>query len=1171
MQYRDATMHRWLLVLCAVLLSYTAAAADVHWATIGDPPVAPRGIAVQGEDLIVLSADSSVQRFTTRGWELVAAPAPERPDHVFATEDAIWVWATGRPYVRKFSAGEWQPLEPVGIPLIQLTEDAQGRMWGGDARGGAVLRTKRGWQRRGALRSYTHDSIRIVPAAGSGVWLSGGSLGLGRVTTDRFVEHGTDAAYDLLTRGTDGWPVMASSSAVVSWRDGDLLELQDQVARYGGATNDGYWLGGADRTWVVDDGRAQVVAFPGELAALVTTPGGVAFALDAGGRLHRSSPGSSPALSSSAQQWGLAAVADSPAIGTGDVDGDGLTDIVAVNARGHLRLLLQREQSFVDATRAWHLAHAGIVRDLAVCDLDGNGHDDIILRETLDDSSTRYAYLRAGDGWFDDASVRGGVQRTPSPTFTDNVGPIRCLDIDADGDLDVVLPSGEGIRRGVALLENTGYGRLREAQLPARGLGSADHRIQDVLISDLDADGTDDFVLLAVGRPHRILRGLPGHTLEDVTRQSGFALQSAAIRGWLADVDRDGRDDLVTLDAHVGPRVWKGAANMRFHEHTLASGLGMFANWGFGDDLFGLLEDLDLDGYEDLLACSPAAGCQLAVGDDESFRDVTGALPAVRDGVLGGVSLDIGNDGDLDVLLIRRGEDLLWENHTHVVVGSTITPPSLTTKGSQRSTAIARGLSWAEWQPDGLLAIAMFLPMLLGFVANRLWGSRIVVGNPIGLLLMIAIGALAYAVVVESPVPDRVAVSVIVAALTIAATWAEITLDRRRRARRVGGYRLLDKIGHGGMGTVYLAQHEVSRRKVAIKIVHPELLAREEDRRLFRREADIGSKLDDKRVVAILESGECTVFQGDQQQRTAYLVMELLHGQTLRQYLVRHGKLSVSVACTVAREVALGLATIHDAGIVHRDVKPDNVMMLPDGRVKLMDLGAARAQGSITKSKRQVLGTLGYLAPEQGRGRPPDPRSDLYGASVMLFEMLAGHRPFEAEDLVQLLQLVLESPAPDIGRVDVPDEVKGIIARGLAKAPEARFPDASAFANALEPYTIAVGIAVTDVGAMERRYGPPQLTDQTPVGRHPIGILRFLYLYARVAYDHRTRPSTLDLVTVLTQEVWRSSDKPEDRSEIADRLRALSSRFEFSDEVSWPKGASWGEETSTSSSVEDVV
>src|SRR5918997_4817868 len=208
-----------------------------------------------------------------------------------------------------------------------------------------------------------------------------------------------------------------------------------------------------------------------------------------------------------------------------------------------------------------------------------------------------------------------------------------------------------------------------------------------------------------------------------------------------------------------------------------------------------------------------------------------------------------------------------------------------------------------------------------------------------------------------------------------------------------GRYRLESKLGSGGMSTVYLARDETLERWIAAKVLHREISDQPDQIERFRREARAVAQVSHPNVVAVIDAGE----DGGH----PYIVFEYVEGETLKHRIERMGKLPLDEAAAYAIEVGRGLQAAHMRRLVHRDVKPQNVLIDAEGRAKVTDFGIARELESdgLTKTGR-VLGTTDYVSPEQAMGHEVDARSDVYSLGILLYEMLPGEPPFRAETLV---------------------------------------------------------------------------------------------------------------------------------------------------------------------------
>jgi len=269
------------------------------------------------------------------------------------------------------------------------------------------------------------------------------------------------------------------------------------------------------------------------------------------------------------------------------------------------------------------------------------------------------------------------------------------------------------------------------------------------------------------------------------------------------------------------------------------------------------------------------------------------------------------------------------------------------------------------------------------------------------------------------------------------------------RAVAGGRYQLRDLLGEGGMASVHLAYDSVLDRQVAIKTLHTELGREQAFRERFRREAQSVAKLTHTNIVSVFDTGEDDL----DGMTTPYIVMEYIEGQPLGSVLdadiQQYGAMPADKALKITADVLAALEISHEMGLVHRDIKPGNVMMTKRSVVKVMDFGIARAMQSGVTSMTQtgmVVGTPQYLSPEQALGRGVDARSDLYSVGIMLFQLVTGRLPFEADSPLAIAYAhVQEEPvAPSSINRSLPPAVDALVARALKKNPNERFPNAEA-------------------------------------------------------------------------------------------------------------------------------
>jgi serine/threonine protein kinase len=290
----------------------------------------------------------------------------------------------------------------------------------------------------------------------------------------------------------------------------------------------------------------------------------------------------------------------------------------------------------------------------------------------------------------------------------------------------------------------------------------------------------------------------------------------------------------------------------------------------------------------------------------------------------------------------------------------------------------------------------------------------------------------------------------------------------------IGGRYCIERtLGGGGMAVVYAARDDRLDRMVAVKVLAENLAAQPEIRRRFLREARIAAALSHPNIVEIFDSGE---------NGQPYIVMEYVPGPTLAHELHRRGPFAAEDASRIAAEAAAGLGHAHAAGIVHRDVKPENLLLGPGDGVKIADFGIAHAlDGTRLTSTGTVLGTAAYLAPEQARGEPVSPATDVYGLGAVLYELLTGRPPHSAATLTELLARKLEDPDPPATlRPAVSPALDALVERCLALDPGMR-PTAAEVRDALR------GDTETLTRIMQR--GPQRLRPRGRVPRGRVAVL----------------------------------------------------------------------------------
>ncbi len=291
---------------------------------------------------------------------------------------------------------------------------------------------------------------------------------------------------------------------------------------------------------------------------------------------------------------------------------------------------------------------------------------------------------------------------------------------------------------------------------------------------------------------------------------------------------------------------------------------------------------------------------------------------------------------------------------------------------------------------------------------------------------------------------------------------------------RLGPYEIVSPLGAGGMGEVYRARDTRLKREVAIKVLPP-AFSRDADRlRRFEQEALATAALNHPNILAVFDIGTTEI---GADQGSPYVVSELLEGETLRERL-RGGAIAVRKTLDYALQIAHGLAAAHEKGIIHRDLKPENLFLTKDGRVKILDFGLAKLTQAESGSQTSlptlthateagvVMGTAGYMSPEQVRGVAVDARSDIFSFGAILYEMLSGKRAFHGETAADTMSAILREEPPELNETNrnVSPALERMVQHCLEKNPEQRFHSASDIAFDLEHLTGVSGTAATSGG-----------------------------------------------------------------------------------------------------------
>lgn len=701
----------------------------------------------------------------------------------------------------------------------------------------------------------------------------------------------------------------------------------------------------------------------------------------------------------------------------GDIDGDGDLDVVTVSSGGRVSLWIQDRGRFHPA-----FSREAPGATVALVDIDGDGDLDLSLLP-----AQPALLLNDGAGRFTDGP---GLPLPASP-----IERVLWADLDGDGDADAIL---QHWRDPAHLLRNTGRG-FELLPLPVVAEGA--------LIADLDLEGRPTLLAQKIH-----LRGVALPFARCRCDASGCAEVPgpSTPAGVLTDLNLDGRPDVIATDLR-GDEAMTGDGEVY---------LGNPGGFERATDITSPMPrptPIDADGDGDPDIYTPALGLRLntsaaprflrvrprASGSDRLARGAVAlARRAGSDAIVasgradhGAVTLGLPDATaryDLEVRFpggerrilrdLAPGTEITIRDRDNPMFAARLA--ALWTRGTWLRANLGRDLL-LPWTAAALLAAALRRRRLL-LTSGAAWIALI---GP----LVRAPGAAPW----------------LLAPATLAAAAAAEALARlralRRRGRVAGPYLLEERLGAGAAAVVWRAR--AGKQIVALKLFAAEAMESPEARERFFREARVGSEIRHPNVVRIrdagaLDDGRC------------FLAMDLIQGRSLADLLRAEGPLPPTRVAALGADIARALAALHAADIVHRDVKPENILVRPDGTAVLSDLGLARSSLFRTLTRHDVaVGTLAYMSPEQCVGRPLDGRSDLWSLGVTLYQALTGRRPFDGKHELELVYLIhnVDPKRPSALTPGIPEPLESAILRCLARDPDDRFPTARDLLAALAP------------------------------------------------------------------------------------------------------------------------
>ena len=954
---------------------------------------------------------------------------------------ALWRLEAGA-WIREPSPFPWKPgdshqtsycvaLELLGpAEGLMVTADGRGARWDGRAwrpidappgrrifpRSGGLAREEAGFFRftAGGWVALADACAELdAPAlAGRLVIDRSGAVG---VTRDAVIDFGAAAWSCRPSRAEFGLRAVASRGGAL-WAlsdDGIRREAAERVVTFAPAA-DASLPPGLQYPLPVDldlDGDADVIAALADAAVLPSTAtahGALALWENLGDGAFRRAAGL-PALELRIFPRQLA---------VGDLDGDADLDLATVDARGRVQVWRRDGASYAEAG-AWRGTPGTW---LFLVDLEGDGDLDVVAREL--------ALLGDGAGTF-----------TPGELPPIAVHSAPWLDVDGDGDADTVAFRW---RDPAVLVRNEGDAGFRELPLPVVAEAGT--------FADLDLDGAPELLAQRLhyyhlALPFRRCRLGPTLACDESDRDTTPA-------GVVADLDADGRPDIITGSLRVDetpPRsgeVHLGRAG-GFSDVTYASGLLPHPT-PFDADGDGDLDVYTRDGGLALQRGAPAAWLRVRPRAAAGDRLASGSWVVVRDADERVVASGRAEAG---VLLLGLPDPLARYRVTVRFPGGAsrtlLDVPARSDlevydrDGAARATALLRlwaAGTWTRLHPwrdvlAPLAALALALALMGRTPRARAWR---------GAFAAAALGAWPAWLGLTARRPGALAWSLAPLVLASAGllTVLVAALVAARRRTRAGPFRLRERLGAGAAGTVWRAER--GGEDLALKLYDADTMTSADARERFFREARVGAEIQHPNLVQIVDAGRLD-------DGRCFLAMKRIDGRSLAA-LLAEGPLPVARALEVAADVAAALGALHRAGIVHRDVKPDNIVLRRDGRAVLTDLGLARGALFRTVTRAEVaVGTLAYMSPEQAIGRPLDGRADLWSLGVVLYELLTGARPFDGAHELALIFAVCnhDPPDPRARRPELSPALCAELLGCLARDPERRPPDADALHAAL--------------------------------------------------------------------------------------------------------------------------
>jgi hypothetical protein len=830
-----------------------------------------------------------------------------------------------------------------------------------------------------------------------------------------------------------------------------LLEIcagPSQTPRVVGAGGAWDWL---DKAWVPLDFPAAVCGGPwlaseaGEILGpqgVESSPAQVAplwmgqdWALTPQALLHHD-PEQSLAFVERAAQWGVAQQDPGSGALLADLMGSPAPDLLLVDSLGRPRLYENQGERWLERPQAaWADVHWPGA--MVACDVDGDGKEEVVFGRLSQERASVEIWRVSPKGQVDSWQARALM---PELALVAGTAPqITCLDLDLDGHKDLYLSFLQGPGgwpRPNVLLHNRGYGALQLVELDPNRLGGGSTWTTRALYEDLMGSGRPQLLVTGAWVGSSMWQEEAGLWTQVPKAQAPLDPYQGWMASWAGDLDGDGDLDLLT-SADEGFRLQENRG-----AHWADRGLLLPGNpkTSLNPETLAL-SDVDLDGDLDIFGQGPAGQPKLLLNQgDWSFQDNTLAAGLLAHPQPTSTQIaDVDQDGDADLLLIGQGPNRLYLNRGLGPGASSPVPETWRHR-------LLRHVVWLPWPETGVRwALLLGVLLLTGWQGRRkrlplsgrlLWSGGLLLG-----LVELAL--------LDQGIWARWVWGLAPAATLGTLSLLEASLARTRRLQHIAHFRLEGAIGAGGMGMVYRAWDKKHGRRVALKVLLPEIEALPTARQRFIREATLSMEIQHPHLVSATEHGACTVWREGQPHSSHYLSMELM-SSSLRSQM--HGPTPPLRAVQLLEQTLMGLQALHQREICHRDIKPENLLLDAQGELKIADLGLALGPNSerLTRTS-SLMGTLTYLAPELAQGGQASPQADLYAVGVLGYELLSGQAPHQGQESLELIFSLLHRPPPPLHTLcpELDPGLCAIIDHCMARTPELRPQDCAQVLEAL--------------------------------------------------------------------------------------------------------------------------